>query len=69
MTYAELKEKHGERALVSAATEIVIQGLRAVGYGEDLSPRTPYGLQIAAIAQELSEADWNDVRATIKRSL
>lgn len=66
MTFTELKAKHGERVITSLATEIVVQGMRAIGSQE---PKSSHGLLLLAALHDLTEADWNDVRATIKRSL
>lgn len=67
MTLAEFKEKYGERVLTLVATEIVKAGLDVVKE-EGISGR-PMEVTIAAVAEDLIKADWNDVRAVIKRNL
>lgn len=67
MTLAEFKEKYGERVLTLVATEIVKSGLDVVKE-EGITGR-PMEVTIAAVAEDLIKADWNDVRAVIKRNL
>ncbi len=67
MTLAEFKEKYGERVLTLVATEIVKAGLDVVKE-EGITGR-PMEVTIAAVAEDLIKADWNDVRAVIKRNL
>ena len=67
MTLAEFKEKYGERVLTLVATEIVKSGLDVVKE-EGITGR-PMEVTIAVVAEDLIKADWNDVRAVIKRSL
>ena len=67
MTLAEFKEKYGERVLTLVATEIVKAGLDVVKE-EGITGR-PMEITIAAVAEDLIKADWNDVRAVIKRNL
>lgn len=67
MTLAEFKEKYGERVLTLVATEIVKAGLDVVKE-EGITGR-PMEVTVAAVAEDLIKADWNDVRAVIKRNL
>ena len=67
MSLAEFKEKYGERVLTLVATEIVKAGLDVVKE-EGITGR-PMEVTIAAVAEDLIKADWNDVRAVIKRNL
>jgi hypothetical protein len=67
MTLAEFREKYGERVLTLVATEIVKAGLDVVKE-EGITGR-PMEVTIAAVAEDLIKADWNDVRAVIKRNL
>lgn len=67
MTLAEFKEKYGERVLTLVATEIVKAGVDVVKE-EGITGR-PMEVTIAAVAEDLIKADWNDVRAVIKRNL
>lgn len=67
MTLAEFKEKYGERVLTLVATEIVKAGLDVVKE-EGITGR-PMEVTTAAVAEDLIKADWNDVRAVIKRNL
>ena len=67
MTLADFKEKYGERVLTLVATEIVKAGLDVVKE-EGITGR-PMEVTIAAVAEDLIKADWNDVRAVIKRNL
>ena len=67
MTLVEFKEKYGERVLTLVATEIVKAGLDVVKE-EGITGR-PMEVTIAAVAEDLIKADWNDVRAVIKRNL
>ena len=67
MTLAEFKERYGERVLTLVATEIVKAGLDVVKE-EGITGR-PMEVTIAAVAEDLIKADWNDVRAVIKRNL
>lgn len=68
MTYTELKEKYGENVINRLVTDIVISGMREAGAGGE-GPRTPFGEVIVQCLEDLRASDWNDIRATIKRSL
>ena len=67
MTLLEFREKYGERVLTLVATEIVKAGLDVVKE-EGITGR-PMEVTIAAVAEDLIKADWNDVRVVIKRNL
>lgn len=66
MKYTELKEKYGESVINRLVTDIVISGMREAGAEE---PRTAFGIVIGQCLEDLRASDWNDIRATIKRSL
>ena len=66
MTYTELKEKYGESVINRLVTDIVVTGMREAAND---GPRTPYGIVIGQCLEDLRASDWNDIRATIKRSL
>ena len=66
MTYTELKEKYGESVINRLVTDIVISGMREAG---GRGARTAFGIVIGQCLEDLRASDWNDIRATIKRSL
>lgn len=67
MNYTELKAKHGERFLGLVATEIVIQGMRALK--EEPREETALAIALRAAFDDINAGSWDEIRAVIKRSL
>lgn len=66
MTYGQLREKHTDRIVIMAVTEIVTAGIQKLS-ASDLEG--PSGAAIKACLEDIKNSTWNDIRAIVKRSL
>lgn len=67
MTITELKQKHNERIVTIAVTEIVLAGLARIASQEtDISP---LAIDVRKCFDDINNSSWDDIRAIIKRSL
>lgn len=74
MTYSDLKEKHGERLLSRAATDIVLTGIRGLKEHLERDPEYPeeksaLERELISLIDDINSGSWDEVRAVIKRSL
>ncbi len=68
MTITELKQKHTERIIAIAVTEIVISGMARI---RERTPKegSPLGIDVRKCFEDIDNSTWEDIRAIIKRSL
>ncbi len=69
MTYADAKEKFGERILGIACTDIVLEGINRNLRNSGGEYSNPLGAEVLRCIEELNRSEWNDLRNIIKRSL
>ena len=69
MTYAEAKEKFGERILGIAATDIVLMGINQNLRNRGGEYSNPLGSEVLRCIEDINKSEWNDLRNIIKRSL
>lgn len=68
MNITELKQKHSERIICQAVTDIVIAGLSKIA-ALDGDYVTPLAADIRRCFDDINNSSWEDIRAIIKRSL
>lgn len=68
MDYPELKGKYGERIINRLATDIVVAGLHHLDEHWEGDRGSLDQLMLSAL-NDLQRAGWDNIRATIKRSL
>ena len=69
MTYAEAKEKFGERILGIACTDIVLSGINENIRNSEGGYQNALGAEVLTCIKAINRSEWNDIRSIIKRSL
>lgn len=67
MSITELKQRHNERIITIAVTEIVLAGLARIANQE--TDASPLAVDVRKCFDDINNSSWDDIRAIIKRSL